>query len=222
VLAELVRGAVDDTVSAQIRRRAQEPQITSKIARELEHRLNGGMVARYKVTVIAQDFSAHGPKSGESHSGADLYVGIRVEDGVDPKPVAKGLLVQSKKTRTGLFRKADGELLKHVVTEQAELVHQCEKMLSRTKPNGAFVWLYGATGAEVVPAQEVLEHPLLPPELLGRRNVAEHFRDVLDCFQGDPDLVTPNIFDNDSALGDFMEEIAVRRAVVLKLTTAER
>jgi len=102
------------------------------------------------------------------------------------------------------------------------LVEQCGKMLARTKSNGAFVWLYNSGGTDVVPAQEVLNHVKTPPELLGRRNVAEQFREVLDCFQGDPDLVAKGIFEDDDALGSFMEEIAVRRAVALELVPIER
>lgn len=95
-------------------------------------------------------------------------------------------------------------------------------MLNRTKSNGAFVWLYDASGTHVIPAQEVVNNAMTPPELLGRRNVAEQFRDVLDCFQGDPDLVAVGIFEDDGLLGRFMEEISVRRGVALQLVPVRR
>jgi hypothetical protein len=204
-----------------MRRRAQEPQITSKVAWEIERRLDGDAVTRFRVSAVAQDFTDRGPGSDEWHSGADLYIGIQINHD-DGESLAKGMLIQAKKTRTDLFRQRDRTLLGHVVSEQAALVKQCEKMLRRTKPNGAFVWLYGAAGTDVVPAQEVINNAKMPPELLGRRNVAEHFRDVLDCFQGDPNLAGKGVFDSDEELGIFMEEIAVQRGVALKLVPIER
>ena len=220
VLAEVIRGAVDDTVRMQMRRRAQEPQITSKVASEIERRLDGDVITRYRVSVVAQDFADRGPGSHEWHSGADLYLGIRVEHG-DGFEVSKGMLIQAKKARTTLLRKNDGALLQQVVNEQIDLVEQCGKMLSRTKPNAAFVWLYDATGVEVVPAQELISNASTPPELLAKRNIAEQFREVLDCFQGDPDLVASSIFEDDGALGGFMEEMAVQRGIALKLSPVQ-
>lgn len=68
----------------------------------------------------------------------------------------------------------------------------------------------------------VLEQRYVPPEYLQGRNVAEQFRDVLDCFSGDTGLVAPDIFENDFALAAFLEEIAVKRVVTIKLAPAER
>ncbi|MGK2910476.1 MAG: hypothetical protein ACSLE1_11855 [Sphingobium sp.] len=68
----------------------------------------------------------------------------------------------------------------------------------------------------------MLEQRYVPPEYLQGRNVAEQFRDVLDCFSGDTGLVAPDIFENDFALAAFLEEIAVKRVVTIKLAPAER
>ncbi len=86
-----------------------------------------------------------------------------------------------------------------------------------THAKGAFIWVYGAAGTHVVPASEVLKVQTVAPEYLEGRNVAEQFRDVLDCFLGDLSLVGPGIFKSDEALGAFLEEIAVRRGVAIKL-----
>lgn len=213
LLAELIRGAVDDTVRQQMMRRAQEPQISSKIATTIEGRLNGALLGRYRVTAVVQDFTDRGPKSGEWHSGSDLYLGLRVDNGVEP-PRAKGMLIQAKKRQLAL-RGKDGAINPRVGKGHLDLLKQCEKMLKRTVPNGAFVWLYSANGTEVLPAREVLDNPQRLAESLNPRGVADQFREVLDCFQGDPDLVGRGIFDDDGALADFMGEIAVARAVTI-------
>ncbi len=59
----------------------------------------------------------------------------------------------------------------------------------------------------------------VPPDYLAGRNVAEQFRDVLDCFSGDLGLVGPGIFESNAALGAFLDEIAVKRGVAIKLSS---
>jgi len=217
MLAELIRGAVDGAVTSQMTRRAQEPPISSRVASALEERLNGVAINDYRVTVVAQDFPDRGRESWEHKSGADLYIGIRVETPGAPFAVSKGLLVQAKKAKRIIktsLRTSDSE-------EQENLLDQCGKMLARTD-KGAFVWVYGAGGTHVVPASEVLKQQYVPPEYLQGRNVAEQFRDVLDCFSGDTGLVAPDIFENDFALAAFLEEIAVKRGIAIKLAPAKR
>jgi hypothetical protein len=68
----------------------------------------------------------------------------------------------------------------------------------------------------------VLKQQYVPPEYLQGRNVAEQFRDVLDCFSGDTGLVAPDIFENDLALAAFLKEIAVKRGIAIKLAPAKR
>ena len=109
ILADLIRGAVDDTVKQQIARRAQEPPISSKIAAMIEARLNGVMVNGHTVSVVVQDFPDRGPGSWENKSGADLYVGIQVASWLRAAPpVAKGLLIQAKKESALVPTRSDG------------------------------------------------------------------------------------------------------------------
>lgn len=216
MLAELIRGAVDGAVRSQMVRRAQEPPISTRIASSLEKRLDGVAINDYRVTVVAQDFPDRGRDSWEHKSGADLYIGIRVETAGAPFEVSKGLLIQAKKAKRVIkasSRSSESE-------EQRDLIDQCEKMLARTD-KGAFVWVYGMSGTHVVPASEVLKQQSIPPEYLQGRNVGEQFRDVLDCFSGDTGLVGPGIFENDFALATFLEEIAVKRGVTIKLAPAK-
>jgi hypothetical protein len=212
ILAELIRGAVDDAVGSQWKRRAQEPPISTRVASVLEERLNGVSINNYRVKVVAQDFPDRGPGSWEKKSGADLYIGIRVETPGAPFATSKGLLIQAKKVRSVPLEPNPI----HIGKDQQNLLDQCEKMLRRTD-KGAFIWVYGAAGTHVVPASEVLKVQTVAPEYLEGRNVAEQFRDVLDCFSGDVSLVGPGIFESDEALGAFLEEIAVRRGVSIKL-----
>ncbi len=218
IVADLVRGAVDDAVKSQWARRAQEPAISTRIAGTLESRLNGYRVNGYNVTVVAQDFPDRGAGSWENKSGADLYIGIQVESLLPAPPVSKGLLIQAKRERTFARRHTDVAMTPSKV--QNGLVEQCEKMLARTD-KGAFVWTYGSSGVRVIPASDVVKHRIIPPDFLASRNVAEQFRDVLDCFSGDVMLVGQGIFDNDAALGAFLEEIAVRHGVAIKLASSE-
>ena len=102
--------------------------------------------------------------------------------------------------------------------QQQAFVGQCKKMLARTD-KGSFIWIYGPAGTRVVPASEAVEQRGVPPDYLAGRNVAEQFRDVLDCFSGDLGLVGPGIFESNVALGAFLEEIAVKRGVAIKLSS---
>lgn len=217
LLAELIRGAVDDTVKQQLMRRAQEPVISSKIASTLEARLDGYELNGYIVTVIVQDFPDRGPNSWEHKSGADLYVGIRVEPPLGLPPVAKGLLIQSKKTQMrGEARSRQARVKPATGKAHDVVLEQCGKMV-RLSDKGSFVWIYGAGGTQVVPASEVLSMQSVPPELVEGRNVSEQFRDVLDCFSGDTALIGKDIFESDTALGNFLEEIAVQRGVTINI-----
>lgn len=179
MLAELIRGAVVGAVTNQMARRTQEPPISTRIASMLENRLNGVTINNCRVTVVAQDFFDRGSGSWEQKSGADLYIASRVETPGSPIAVSKGLLIQAKKAKRAIktsLRKSESD-------EQKNLTDQCGKMLQRTE-KGAFVWVYGTGGTHVVPASEVLSQQFVPIEYLQGRNVAEQFRDVLDCFSG--------------------------------------
>lgn len=220
MLAELLRSVIDGVVGSQLARGAQEPQISSKIADRLEDRLNGVEINGFKITARAQDFRDRGRDADESKSGADLYLGLRVEPrrGLGLPIMSKGLLIQAKKRDVPKFSRIErDERAFRMPKTQADLLKQCEKMLMRTD-KGAFVWVYGSAGTHVVPASEVLKHRSMPPEFLAGRNVAEQFRDVLDCFSGDQTLTASHIFDDDFAFGAYLREIAVKRGVTIALT----
>lgn len=202
ILAELLRSTVDETVIQQKARGAQEPAVTSKIAVRLEHQLNGVGIFDRKITVIAQDFTDRGPRSQEKRAGADLFIGIRVED--SEATISKGLLIQAKWWGRPTSKAAQNKLLQ-----------QCKDMLERTTTAGAFVWLYGSDGVDVVPACEITATPYRSPETLTQRNIAQQFRDVLDCFQGDPGNAPEMIFDDPNALGSYMADIAARTGVAI-------
>lgn len=221
LLAELIRGTVDDTVRRQLRRRAQEPSITSKIADALETQLNGFEINGYVVTVVSQEFPDRGPGSLEKQSGADLYIGIRVDSPWQPIPIAKGILIQAKKVRPiGKVYMRGLEADQIVTKDHIFLLGQCEKMRQRSE-KGSFVWVYGPDGIGVVPASEVLNQRVYAPESLASRDVGQQFRDILDCFSGDPGLIDSDIFEDDVALGVYLREIAVQRGVAINVAPPE-
>lgn len=204
VIADLVRNAVDETVISQLERRAQEPAVTSKIASRLEDRISNIQAFGRTITVIAQDFTDRGHGAQETRAGADLFVAVKVED--DDGSISKGLLVQAKWSH-----RADTS------TEHKKLLEQCEEMLERTSNAGAFVWLYGATGVDVVPAHELVARPTQRPRSFKHRSVAQQFRDVLDCFQGDPSIAPEMVFENSGGLGAYMEDIAANTGVAIRV-----
>lgn len=204
-LAEAIRSAVDDVVCQHSLRLTQEPQITSKVAGQLEAKLNGMDINGYRVHVIAQDMPDRGPGSLEKTSGTDLFIGLKVDHGKPNVITSKGLLIQSK------FHSKNGK-----ISRDKKLVDQCGDMLSRSK-KGAFVWLYSSLGTTSIPASEIVENPMLPAALLASRNIAEHFRDVLDCVSGDEALVHPSIFNDPNALNVWLREISAKRGVVINL-----
>lgn len=216
VVAGKLRHAIDVTVAQQLERGAQEPPITSKVAASIETLLDGEDINGYLVSAVAQDFTDRGSRSGEKRSGADLYIGIRVEDSLfGLPPITKGVLIQAKKYKPLVKTVRARE---RATLEQMKLVDQCERMLERTNAASAFVWLYHPNGTRVVPASEVVAHYPLPTESLTDRGVEDQFRDILDCFQGDPNLWAPDIFASHAALGGFMEDVAADRAIAITLT----
>ena len=205
VLAELIRSAADEVVTLHYGRLSQEPQITSKIADRIEQQLNGLIIFDHKVDVIVTDMPDRGPGSLEKRTGADLFVAIRVHSEDDVVNVAKGLTIQSKMS---------GERGK----DDKQLMGQCQQMVKRSS-KGSYVWLYSATGVRSIPASEVLTQPSASVESLASRNVAEQFRDVLDCVAGDEMLANQAIFESPNALRTFMEDLGAEKAVAIDVTS---
>lgn len=201
LISEAIRSAVDTVVSEHFGALTQEAQLTSRIAADLEARLNGLRVFDLSMRVIAQEMPDRGRGALEKKSGADLYIGIEL---VTPEEsLTKGLFVQAK---------WEG---KHTRSEQAELVEQCGKLTART--TASQVWLYGPSGVSAVPAQEVVAHPGSPPEMLGSKKLNEVFQQVLDCFEGDPRYGLPDEQNVRAALSDMLQEFSVPTGLAISI-----
>lgn len=202
-IAEIIRGAVDDVVTTHISRITQEPAITAKIADRMESALRELSIFGYFVSVIATDIPDRGPGSLEKQTGVDLFVAIRVTSEDGSFSVAKGLLIQGKIS-----------VGHRGVKDRKGLREQCEKMVSKSA-KGAYVWIYGALGVRSVPASEVLRYPKYWVEDLGSRNIAEHFRDVLDCVAGDEGLAIDPIFESPVALNNWMKDLGAQHGIAI-------
>ncbi len=203
-LSRAIMSVVDDTVRQHWRRPTQEPQLTAKVAENLE-RLKGLTISgeSISVTVIAQDLPDRGAGSLESRTGADLYVGLKIK--THDSEVKKGLLIQAKWDERMPPR------------EMARLKDQCGELLERSA-NGAFIWAYGPSGTKVIPAWEYFEHPTYQPGDLSSVNLEEMFINVMDCISGDPNLAPQELFDNPDRLGEFLEQVAANSGVLIQAT----
>lgn len=204
-LARLIRKSIDDLVSIQTMRGTQEPAITARIGERLESQLNGRTVNGFKISVITQDLSDRGKGSQESRIGADLYVGIRVENAVKGFDLSKGLLVQAKMASS------------QTPAEQERLAEQCRK-LAKQSSAGAYVWIYDKHGVQAVPASEVLSTKTPTLRNLASKNVTMHFRDIFDCVAGDVGLASAGIFEGPGQLKQAMQELSARSGVAISLT----
>ena len=203
LIAEAIRSVIDQVVSTHFDALTQEHQLTSRIAGTLEAKLNGLIVNDYSLRVIAQEIPDKGPGTLESKTGIDLYIGIEV---VDRDIVSKGILVQAKWTEA-----------KRSSRERQELVAQCEKMTVRSK--SAYVWLYGPYGAEVIPAEEVIQNSDSAVESLASRKTNQLFQQILDCFEGDRKLaLPPDGPDFRSRLSAMLREFDVKSGIDISVT----
>jgi hypothetical protein len=199
--------AVDGTVRQHWGRPTQEPQLTAKIAENLE-RLRGLTIAgeSISVTIIAQDLPDRGPGSLESRTGADLYIGLKIK--TPNSEIKKGLLIQAKWNEAMPPR------------EMARLKDQCSELLDRSS-NGAFVWAYGPSGTKVIPAREYFRGPTYQPSDLSSSNIEELFMNVMECISGDPNLAPQALFDNTDGLESFLEEVAAKSGVLIEAAPAD-
>ena len=207
-IAQLFSSAIDDVVREHINRLSQEPQITSKIADRIEQAAQSWTLGKYKLSARAQDLPDRGPRSLEKPTGTDLYIGIRLEDEKANYKLEKGLLIQSKIST------------KITTAEHKKLVSQCELMTTRST-SGSFVWLYDDLGVKVIPANEIAANPGLDARDIFSRNTTEFFRDVLDCFLGDRNLVWGSIFDDIEALNNLLRELAISKGIVINIDAVE-
>ena len=204
LISEAIRSLIDDIAREHFDAATQEHQLTSRICGALEAKFSTAWFSNRRVRVITQEFPDKGPGSAEKKTGVDLYVGIEIDG---PDPVSKGLLVQSKWKETARSG-----------AEHRRLVGQCEQMTARSP--ASYVWLYGPEGVEVVPAGEVVSSTISPPESLGSRKISELFRNVLDCFEGDPAIGLPRGLSGSAtrrALKAMIAELAARSGILISI-----
>lgn len=160
----------------------------------------------YLVEVVSADIPDRGPGTLEKRTGVDLFLAIRVRSEDDVMNVSKGILIQAKS-------EGDGGR----AAERDRLLGQCRKMSDRST-KGAYVWVYGSAGVRSVPATEVLRFPNSRVEALSSRNVAEQFRDILDCIAGDEKLANDQIFESAEALGAWIQDYGAKAGVAIDVT----
>lgn len=205
LIAEAIRSVVDGVSKDHYDALTQEHQLTSRICQALEIRFNRTLFGRYRVRVVAQEMPDKGPNTLERKTGADIYVGIEIDDG---DIVSKGFFVQAK------WKETDRSSSQH-----SDLVKQCAKMKNCT--HSAYVWLYGQNGVDVVPANEIINHPKTRPEDLGSRKLNEMMQQVLDCNEGDFSLGLPLGVPPRRSLKLFLQERGVRAGLVLEVKSMD-
>ncbi|MGO8047057.1 hypothetical protein ACC713_29605 [Rhizobium johnstonii] len=204
LIAEAIRSVVDELVKEHFDALTQEHQLTSRICQALEGSFRDTMFGKYRVRIVVQEMPDKGPGTLEKKTGVDLYIGIRVDEGV---PISKGLFIQSK------WKESEGRSAK----EQKTLVGQCREITKRT--DSGYVWLYGPDGVDVVPAKEVIANPKAAPEALGSRKINEVVRQVLDCFEGDRKYGLPDDLPVRKALVVMMERFAANAAISIDISS---
>jgi hypothetical protein len=165
----------------------EEPEFTGVVAGVIEDRLREYRFGDLDldVEVMVQPLPA---RTLESDVGADLYISIVRKDG--PKPVSKGMLVQSKWDDT-------------VGTAGA----QARTMVERS-PEGSYVWAYGPHGIDVIPAHTVAEG-LPPPPLDEQPTVGGLIAGGIQCTAGDPAIGRQVEGDRIESLNAAMERLRV-------------
>jgi hypothetical protein len=203
LISGAIRSAVDQTVMKHYNSITQEPALTARIGEAIEQRLNGAVFNDYKVRVVTQDIPDRGKGALERDTGIDLYIGLDVQG--QSINLSKGMFIQAKWNNSI----SGGKL--------TDLVSQCDKMLKHTD-KGAFVWLYGPDGTEVIPASDIIHNPHISPTEHISHSIESLFKGVMNCTSGDHKLVAPNIFHDRLALGDMLKEYRTRRGVAVKIT----
>jgi hypothetical protein len=123
LIAAALGWVVDRTVREHVAGITQEAPLTARIGQALETELDGRTILRHRVRIVTQDIPDRGAHGLEGEIGADLYVGIEVQEGENRE--TKGFLVQAK--------------LRRKLRHSADLRGDCQDMLSRT--SASYVWL---------------------------------------------------------------------------------
>lgn len=198
VVADALAKELDDLVRDRMTGLVEEPDITSRLGQRLEDRFEGRHLGGYRVRVMSETFTSHGPGSLEKPVGADLYLALSVEDG-HGRTVTKGVLIQAKRRDR---------------IDHPEFAEQCRRMMNVTR-KGSVAWIYTGTGVDVVRATETLK---------GTWNVlraVSFFDEVLRCTLGDLRQVPKGAFGDRRALKGMLQKIGAENAVWLDLEKSE-
>lgn len=193
-IASAIGPALDDLVRERMKGLVGEPDITSRVGQRLEDRFDGEELAGYRIRVISETITSHGPKSLENPMGSDLYFAISVEDAAGNE-TTKGILVQAKREDKRKWR---------------ELEEQCRRMELITK-KGSVVWLYRPSGIGVLRASDVAQR--VTPSI----TTTAFFDQVLKCTIGDRRKVPGGDFGDRDKLKQMLETLGARNAVWLDL-----
>jgi hypothetical protein len=153
---------LNDLVKERMKGLVEEPDITSSVGQRLEDRFDGKLIGGYRIRVISETITSHGPNSLEKPMGADLDFAVEVED-VKGDSTSKGVIIQAKR-----IDKSKGN----------ELAEQCRCMNLITK-KGSVVWLYDKSGIKVARSVDVMQGAMDP------FTNSEFFNRGFECSIGD-------------------------------------
>lgn len=193
-IASAIGPALDELVRERMKGLIGEPDITSRVGQRLEERFDGKELAGYRIRVISETITSHGPKSLEKPMGTDLYFAISVEDAAGAE-TTKGVLVQAKREDKRKWPK---------------LEEQCRRMNLVTK-KGSVVWLYKPSGIGVLRSSDVAKR------VTQSITTTDFFDQVLKCEIGDRRKVPEGDFGDRGKLKQMLETLGARNAVWLDL-----
>ena len=193
-ISDAISSSLDELVRDRMAGLIEEPDITSRVGQRLEDRFDGKSLEGYRIRVISETVTSHGPKSLEKPMGTDLYLAIESEDDMG-HTTSKGVLIQAKR-----LDKIAG----------SDLVEQCRRMNLITK-KGSVVWLYDKTGIKVARSPDVERGSMAP---FGN---GEFFNRVLECSIGDKRKVPNGKFGDRRELRTMLEALGAQNAVWLEL-----
>lgn len=193
-ISDAIGSSLDDLVRDRMTGLVEEPDITSRVGQRLEDRFDGQTLGGYRVRVISETITSHGPRSLEKPMGTDLYFAVEVEDSQGVR-TSKGILVQAKR-----FDRLAG----------SDLAEQCRRMNLITK-KGSVVWIYTTSGITVALSTDVERGSMAPI------SNSAFFDGVLECSIGDKRKVPDGAFGNRRELRKMLEALGAENAVWLAL-----
>jgi hypothetical protein len=211
-VAEIVRSTEERLTQMMTDRRVrQEPDMTSRLATEIELRAETVDGVTVELTVV----DGIGPGSAERRLGADLIGVVRLE--VGGLRLTKGFLAQSKRSGSdGLFFAPPDDIATgdfshwlyrgplqlrpsgtvELSKPSPRLDEQCDNMLKRTP--ASFVFVFDDSQVAVVGASAVHAHRNRPARTkrrlpLGTKTLDDFFVHLIDSFIGDTSIVAADV-----------------------------